>query len=786
MLDDHVLGLYVIESRSEKQFQSADAQILMALVSQAVTAIANIRLLKEIELGKTVLESLHAIDRNMMDMGKSLALHDMLGVILDESLRLVSGKYGVIALINKNNELTIRVSTKENLTGKSLGVDDSLSGQAYKLKTTQYIPDINEASEETRRLQKNWLGDHLVCSLAVPMSVQGEVIGILALESDVPDNFSQTIDRVRVFAGQAAVAIHIGQLLEDITKARMHFRALAAIESKILNAHKSLSETLDMILRGGTDLVGKRHAAVMLRNDAGELVVRRTTQPSDEGKKISSDSISGLAVREMKTVYMPYIDSDERPADVIEADIHIPNKAERLSYKRAGWGPVKSQLSLPLIVQGEVIGVFSLESVEYEDFRSYDRDILKNLANTAAIAINNAQLFDEITVKNQELKDNINKDRIALSKILGRIVNHRIGNSIGTIRLSISNILDGDFGSFNEEARAEFLKIKQSAEIALGSREEVRDKVTQIIRSDPAPINFPEMQRRIEQLPQLRQFPEITITITGFQDLPPVLADMSLLTEVAFELTINAAKSMDGKGPITIIGKAEQGFVVISFSDKGCGIEEAYKNVIFDRNYSYWPTKKAGSGIGLSGVRDTLELYRGSIGFTSELNKGTTFTIKLPIMQDTQSSDTGPATKGKVLVIENEKDWQTDLKTILEKAGYFVVVAETLPAAIQIVQKELFHFITIDMRLDDNNTEPADYEGWDVLAILKQLRTQDTTPAMVITGYPEDYQDHWRKKRLRSVFFMSKGAFDRKEFIKIVEIAVQSHDLRFKDDHRGD
>jgi CheY-like chemotaxis protein len=142
--------------------------------------------------------------------------------------------------------------------------------------------------------------------------------------------------------------------------------------------------------------------------------------------------------------------------------------------------------------------------------------------------------------------------------------------------------------------------------------------------------------------------------------------------------------------------------------------------------------------------------------------------------------------KGKVLVIEDDEFWKSDLCEFLEDAGFHVEVVSELEKALEKVKKERFHFITIDMQLNEANIDSQKYEGWEILEIIKKLRVQDITPAMVITGFGEEYSELKNKKKLEAIYFMSKGLFDKKEFIEIIEKEVSRRDLRFKNDFRGD
>jgi DNA-binding response OmpR family regulator len=141
--------------------------------------------------------------------------------------------------------------------------------------------------------------------------------------------------------------------------------------------------------------------------------------------------------------------------------------------------------------------------------------------------------------------------------------------------------------------------------------------------------------------------------------------------------------------------------------------------------------------------------------------------------------------KGKVLVIEDDESWQNNLREFLELEGFYVEVVSDLEKAIQKVEKEIFHFITIDMNLDETKNDPENFEGWDILKKIEKLRIKSRTPTYVITGYGEEYHDLKGKKKLEAIFFMDKAEFDRKEFIETIKREVDRINLKFFNDHRG-
>jgi signal transduction histidine kinase/CheY-like chemotaxis protein len=114
--------------------------------------------------------------------------------------------------------------------------------------------------------------------------------------------------------------------------------------------------------------------------------------------------------------------------------------------------------------------------------------------------------------------------------------------------------------------------------------------------------------------------------------------DKGKMERILFNLLSNALKNTD-KGEIRVIleHSVQKGFVKISVSDTGCGIEKEKVPFIFDRFYSTGITpegRKASSGIGLAYTRELIKIYRGTVDVVSEVDEGSTFTIELPCTLD--------------------------------------------------------------------------------------------------------------------------------------------------------
>lgn len=138
--------------------------------------------------------------------------------------------------------------------------------------------------------------------------------------------------------------------------------------------------------------------------------------------------------------------------------------------------------------------------------------------------------------------------------------------------------------------------------------------------------------------------------------------------------------------------------------------------------------------------------------------------------------------KGNVLVIEDNKGWKARLKKYLEEAGFNVETASTLEDGKRKICESHYHFVTIDMQLDERTINPPEFEGFKILEKIVQSRRDLLTPTMIITGYHQAYEKFRNSKNLRGTFSMPKKNFDRQKFIECVTIAVEGHDVRFYND----
>jgi len=116
----------------------------------------------------------------------------------------------------------------------------------------------------------------------------------------------------------------------------------------------------------------------------------------------------------------------------------------------------------------------------------------------------------------------------------------------------------------------------------------------------------------------------------AYTELPPVVCYASQLNQVWMNLLVNAAQAVGSEGEVTISTKTDQDSVVIAISDTGSGIPEDELSRIFDPFFTTKPVGE-GTGLGLSTSYGIVERHRGTISVVSEVGKGSTFTVRIPI-----------------------------------------------------------------------------------------------------------------------------------------------------------
>jgi signal transduction histidine kinase/CheY-like chemotaxis protein len=195
--------------------------------------------------------------------------------------------------------------------------------------------------------------------------------------------------------------------------------------------------------------------------------------------------------------------------------------------------------------------------------------------------------------------------------------------------------------------------------------------------------------------------------VTDYSPVPEVRVPLSALTEVLQNLVLNAFEAMPAGGQARIRVRADLRHVLFSVSDDGEGIPPAIRPRIFD---PFFTTKPApSSGLGLSICLRIMLTLGGTVTVDSGPGRGSTFTVRLPLLREAQVSPARPApprrmpNPARILVIDDEPLVVETLAGLLQQAGHSVETALTGSAGIERYRQRRFDCVMTDLLMPGLN-----------------------------------------------------------------------------------
>ena len=185
-----------------------------------------------------------------------------------------------------------------------------------------------------------------------------------------------------------------------------------------------------------------------------------------------------------------------------------------------------------------------------------------------------------------------------------------------------------------QERCNEVLGTLQNAAVRIQSRmKEIVDCVTGL--STPPQFTPCDLSGIVESvfktLNVLAQSKGLSLYARGLESLPTVLADEHRLFNAIYNLVNNAVPEVPAGGTISVSGRTEPGFILLSVADTGRGMPPEVRESLFtSRAIS---RKEGGTGLGTKIVKDVVDAHGGQISVESEVGVGTVFHIRLPLKQ---------------------------------------------------------------------------------------------------------------------------------------------------------
>jgi signal transduction histidine kinase len=404
----------------------------------------------------------------------------------------------------------------------------------------------------------------------------------------------------------------------DVLQKRNRDLALLNRAGQTLAATLDLQEVVSRMLRAVTETIGAQASSVWLwdKDAPGWLVCQAAFDSGEDYPLVNvrlspGQGIAGWVAQNAKSVIATRTDADPRFSADVDAEI---------GFQTA------SLLAVPLLLQNEVLGVLEVVNKLTGEFDEDDQAVVETLAASAAIALDNARLVDELRMQTKELEIR-NEDLDAFAQTVA----HDLKSPAGII-IGFAEALDENIAAIQSEDLRRHLRtiarngrkmnsiIKELLLLASVRRAQVE---TQCV--DMGSV-VGEATERLDYL-----LDESGAEVVEPDHWPASFGYAPWIEEVWVNYISNAVK-YGGRPPRVELGATELPDGVVRFwaQDNGPGLTVEDQSRLFRPFTQLQPARAEGSGLGLSIVQRIVEKLGGQVGVESQLGQGSIFYFTLP------------------------------------------------------------------------------------------------------------------------------------------------------------
>jgi len=329
--------------------------------------------------------------------------------------------------------------------------------------------------------------------------------------------------------------------------------------------------------------------------------------------------------------------------------------------------------------------------------------------------------------------------------------------------------------------RSDLEMIKTAAERA---SEVVQDLLTLARRGkyNMKPLNINEMIKEYFNSSTFKinkaRHPDVSYKLELDENVAFIKGSSSHLSKTIMNLVINAFESMTYGGNMTlrtfseslenralIYGDLRKGdYTIIEVQDTGYGIEEEDLPHIFEPFYTRKEMGRSGSGLGLSVVFGVIKDHNGYLDVSTEKGVGTIFSIYLPSIKNTETSNKNSEKNlfgsESILIVDDMEEQRNLASRLLSSLGYVTDTAKNGTQAVKILKNKQFDLIILDMIMEEN------FDGLDTFKEIIKIRPDQK--AIIVSGFSET-------DRVEEARNLGVGTYISKPYgIKIIGTAVRT------------
>jgi PAS domain S-box-containing protein len=582
---------------------------------------------------------LAALYETALDINTQIDLNTLLRAIVRRAADLLGTRIGGLYLMKPDEqtlELVVSYNLPDHYVGTRLKLGEGLSGVIALTGQLQAVEDYS-----------TWPGRAAVFHagpfrriLGVPLKVGRRIIGVINICDDQRVG-PFTDDQVRLaslLADHAAIAIDRVRLLDE-TLQRAERLALLNRIARAIGATLNLNDLMEIIYREVTRVMSAEAFFVALYDDqTNELdfrirVDRDVREPAE--RRPLREGITGMVVAHRQPLLIRDFDHEK----------------DRLPPARI-WGTMQAPPSIicvPMLTGEKVVGVISVQAYRPYAFGDAELELLTTIADTVAVAVENARLYDaiqrhagdleqrvtdrtrELTVAYEHLQD---LDRLK-DEFVSRI-SHELRTPLANIHLYLGLLQTGKpdkRDEYQQTLRRETARLNKLIEDML----EISNLDLGQTSINPVPVDVNRLVTHLQ--PDWQAVADergLAFELIRAADLPPALADMALLTRAVSNLVSNALNYTPRGGTVSLCTDTRSlddvDWVIITVGDTGPGLDADELRHLFERFYRGRAArnyKVPGTGLGLAIAKEIVEKLGGRITVDSQPAQGSTFTLWL-------------------------------------------------------------------------------------------------------------------------------------------------------------
>ena len=748
---DEVIGVLRLTARVRRRWARSAVDLASAIAGQIALVADNARLYREAQAQASELAVLREVGTTLTS---TLDLPTVLDAVVEAVVRLSGARQcALLELEPDGQRLRVRAQRGFNADWPdvSIALGQGAAGMAAQTRAPFFVADLEReplpmdaaAAGTGQPLRDLVRRDGRRSALAVPLIGKQTVLG--AISVFWPEPRTHDPRQVRLLTGvaqQAAMAIE---------QARLHGASLRRAEelAALLRAVRTVMGGLDTrtilesIVQEAAAIAGTPHVRLLLLDREG-ATLRLGAQvghaiPPDATVPLG-ESYSGRVALTGECVFLP--DTTDDLATLLAAE-----------DRESG---IVTYLGLPVTIRDTVLGVLTFHTAAHRRYSADELAYLGSFADQAAIALDNARLYEDTQralgdLRTMQRKLVQGETLRALGELAGGAAHHL--NNLLTIVVGRIQLLRR---LVEEERLARPLEIieraaKDGAEVVRRLQQFAGMRRT----AEPRTVDLGQIVTDVLEMTRGRwqdvaraQGTEITVE-SRVAPLPPIPADAAALREMLTNLVLNAVDALPRGGRLTVEAGPSEGGVVLTVSDTGVGMAE---DVRLRAHEPFFTTKGVkATGLGLSVAFGIARRHGGELTIQSEEGRGTTVRVTLPLpagaAPPAAPAAALPRRALRILLVDDEEEVRAALAEMLATRGHTVLTAGGGAEALRRLEDDP----GVDLVLTDL-VMPA-MTGWELAGAVKARRPH--LPVGVVTGWG-DVPETTTGRRTAVDFVLSK------------------------------